>query len=49
MPWMRAHVPLLYRADRLVAVGDLWQSADIGTDDAGNGARIAWDGHPVVR
>lgn len=48
VPWMRVHVPLLYRADRLLAVGDLWQSDDIGTDDLGNGVRIVWDGHPTV-
>lgn len=42
VPWMRAHVPLLYRADCLVAVGDLWQSGDAG-------APVAWEGHPPVR
>ncbi len=47
VPWMRAHVPLLYRADRLVAVGDLWQADDL-TDEAGNTVRVQWDGHPTM-
>ncbi len=29
VPWMRGRVPLLYRADSLVAIGDLWISADV--------------------
>ena len=27
VPWMRARLPLLYRRDELVAVGDLWITA----------------------
>ena len=46
LPWMRAHVPLLYQADRLVAIGDLWQAEDIGADADGHTLRVAWDGHP---
>jgi len=47
VPWMRAHVPLLYRADRLVAVGDLWQADDL-TNEAGNTVSLIWDGHPTT-
>ncbi len=42
VPWMRGHIPLLYKADCLIAVGDLWQSAD-------SGVRVLWEGHPAVR
>jgi len=49
VPWMRAHVPLLYRAERLVAVGDLWQADDLGHDEAGNTVHVVWDGHPTAR
>lgn len=28
VPWMRQSIPLLYCGDDLVAIGDLWQSAD---------------------
>ena len=38
VPWMRGRVPLLYRADSLVAIGDLWISADV---DAGPAASRA--------
>lgn len=48
VPWMRVHVPLLYRADRLVAIGDLWQADDIGADAGGDRVRVAWDNHPAV-
>ena len=49
VPWMRDHIPLLYRADQLVAVGDLWYANDIGADDARNSVRVAWDGHPSIQ
>ena len=48
VPWMRAHVPLLYRDGRLVAVGDLWHVADITVDGANDGVHIAWESHPAV-
>ena len=46
VPWMRGHVPLLYRADSLVAIGDLWQAEDLAGDAAHEDIRVAWDGHP---
>jgi tRNA(Ile)-lysidine synthase len=43
VPWMRARVPLLYRGAELVAIGDLWLTADV---DAAPRAeprwRVAW-------
>jgi len=49
VPWMRAHVPLLYRADRLVAIGDLWQAENLGGEGVPADIRVAWDGHPSAR
>jgi len=48
VPWMRAHVPLLYRADRLVAIGDLWQAEDLGAEELNDDIRVAWDDHPIA-
>jgi tRNA(Ile)-lysidine synthase len=48
VPWMRARIPLLYRDDDLVAVGDLWV-AD-GTRAAGEEPRwgVVWSNHPPL-
>ncbi len=48
VPWMRARIPLLYRRDDLVAVGDLWV-AD-GTRAAGDEPRwgVVWSNHPPL-
>jgi tRNA(Ile)-lysidine synthase len=45
VPWMRSRIPLLYVADELVAVADLWISADRFDD---RGYRIRWDGPPAL-
>ena len=45
-PWLRARIPLLYREDALVAVGDLWISAAAG--DGGDGrprSQVQWTDH----
>ncbi len=46
-PWLRARIPLLYREDSLVAVGDLW-IADAAAESAGNRSRwqVQWTDHP---
>ena len=46
-PWLRARIPLLYREDALVAVGDLW-IADAAAESAGNRTRwrVLWTDHP---
>jgi len=49
VPWMRAHVPLLYRDDCLVAIGDLWQAEDLGGEALRDDIRVAWDDHPFAR
>ena len=48
-PWLRARIPLLYREDDLVAVGDLWISAAAG--DGGDGRprwQVQWTDHPPL-
>jgi len=47
VPWMRAHVPLLFDGDELLSAGDLWLSDWLLTrlDSA---QRLVWDGHPEV-
>ena len=46
---MRSRIPLLYHADELVAVGDLWISA-AAAEAAENGQRwqVVWDDHPPL-
>jgi tRNA(Ile)-lysidine synthase len=50
VPWMRGRVPLLYRADALVAIGDLWLTADVDAAPADEPRwRVRWTQHPAVR
>jgi tRNA(Ile)-lysidine synthase len=47
VPWMRNRIPLLYRGDSLVAVGDLWVSADADAAPVGEPRwRVEWTEHP---
>lgn len=47
VPWMRSRVPLLFRGDELVAVGDEWLSAEVDTAPAAEPRwRVAWSDHP---
>jgi tRNA(Ile)-lysidine synthase len=45
VPWMRDRLPLLYSGGQLVAVGDLWLSADVVADP---GRRVVWIGRPAL-
>jgi tRNA(Ile)-lysidine synthase len=46
VPWMRGRIPLLYRGDRLVAVGDLWLAAAVAVEAAGEPRwRVTWTAH----
>ena len=49
VPWMRGRVPLLYRGDSLVAIGDLWISADVDAAAAEPRWRVQWTHHPPVQ
>ena len=51
-PWLRARIPLLYREDALVAVGDLWvaHAAADRADKADSRTRwqVQWTDHPSL-
>ena len=49
LPWMRRHVPLVYVEDRLLAVGDLWISAEGAAGPGESGYTIAWEHHPPIQ
>lgn len=48
VPWMRSRIPLLWSADRLVAVGHLWVAAEFAASGAEPGLRLKWEGHPPL-
>ena len=48
-PWLRARIPLLYRRDELVAVGDLWVSAAVErVADTETRWQVRWTNHPPL-
>ncbi|MBW7931675.1 MAG: tRNA lysidine(34) synthetase TilS [Gammaproteobacteria bacterium] len=49
VPWMRAHIPLLYAGERLVAVADLWIAHEAAAAPGAAGLRLRWDRHPPCR
>jgi tRNA(Ile)-lysidine synthase len=50
VPWMRERVPLLFRGEALVAIGDLWLSADVDAAPPSEPRwRVQWTQHPAVR
>ena len=48
VPWMRARIPLLYRHEKLVAVGDLWLADETRSASNEPRWRIAWSNHPPL-
>jgi tRNA(Ile)-lysidine synthase len=49
LPWMRSRIPLLFRGEQLVAVGDLWLAAETRAADATEPRwRVHWSGHPPL-
>ncbi|MDJ0929408.1 MAG: tRNA lysidine(34) synthetase TilS [Gammaproteobacteria bacterium] len=49
VPWMRAHVPLLYVDDRLVAVADLWLAAECVASPDEPAFRVKWSPGAALR
>lgn len=50
VPWMRSRVPLLARGDALVAIGDLWITADVDAAPADEPRWcVRWTEHAAVR
>jgi len=49
VPWMRSRIPLLYRQEQLVAVGDLW-ICDAARDELAGGRawKVRWSDHPAL-
>ena len=45
VPWMRDRVPLVYAAEQLVAVGDLWIAADAARSP---GVAVRWSNRPAL-
>ena len=45
VPWMRAQIPLLFAADKLVAVADLWIANEFSAE---KGYQICWKGRPAI-
>jgi tRNA(Ile)-lysidine synthase len=46
VPWMRDRIPLLYRGDALVAIGDMWVTADADAVPSDEPRwRIEWTAH----
>lgn len=49
VPWMRERIPLLYRDEELVAVGDLWLADAVRGSGAGARRwRVLWTDHPPL-
>jgi tRNA(Ile)-lysidine synthase len=48
VPWMRGGIPLLFAADALVAVGDLWIAAEFRAAREEPGILLEWLDHPEL-
>jgi tRNA(Ile)-lysidine synthase len=48
LPWWRDRVPLIYAAERLVAVGDLWISEEFAAQGGEDALRIVWEERPQI-
>ena len=48
VPWMRTRIPLLYRRDALVAVGDLWLADEVRVAGDEPRWRVVWSRHPPL-
>ena len=48
LPWWRDRVPLIYAADRLVAVGDLWIAEEFAARGGEDALRIVWEERPQL-
>jgi tRNA(Ile)-lysidine synthase len=49
VPWMRGRIPLLFRGEELVAVGDLWLAAATAAVDAAQPRwGVRWTKHPPL-
>ncbi|NLG75835.1 MAG: tRNA lysidine(34) synthetase TilS [Xanthomonadaceae bacterium] len=49
LPWWRGRLPIIYAGDRLVAVGDLWVSAQFAAQAGESGLRVVWVDKPAMQ
>jgi tRNA(Ile)-lysidine synthase len=49
VPWMRRHIPLIYSGERLLAVGDLWVTADAAAAPGARGLSLKWHSNYAYR
>ena len=48
LPWWRDRVPLIYSAEQLVAVGDLWIAEEFAARHGEDALRIVWEERPQL-
>jgi len=48
LPWWRDRVPLIFSAETLVAVADMWVNADFAAAPEEEGVQIVWEGRPPL-
>jgi tRNA(Ile)-lysidine synthase len=48
LPWMRDALPLVFAADALIAIGDLWLDARFRAAAGVPGMAIRWEGAPII-
>jgi hypothetical protein len=48
LPWLRAALPLVWAADSLIAVADLWSDARWCVAFGEPGLGVAWEGAPII-
>jgi len=48
LPWWRDRMPLIYAAERLVAVGDLWIADEFAARGGEDALRIVWEERPQL-
>jgi tRNA(Ile)-lysidine synthase len=48
LPWWRDRVPLIYSAEHLVAVGDLWIAEEFAARAGEDALRIVWEDRPRI-
>ena len=48
LPWWRERVPLIFSDQTLIAVADLWVSAEFAATSEEEGVRIVWEHRPTI-
>jgi tRNA(Ile)-lysidine synthase len=48
LPWWRNCLPLLYKNEQLVAVGDLWVAEEFAAPAGAPAVSVLWDERPAL-